>query len=455
MRPNAGRIKEVWFVALNDFIADLTPNIFEACCLKKRRETIRNYYATLFSNSWEAASYMAEHRERLERLTRTFHDTLYSTTIPRYALDVISANLTTIRSQTCFRLEDGRFLAYEGCLDNVGSCEGNCTHVWNYSQAMAFLFPNLERSMRRTELLDETDAEGRMSFRAYSMFEHKWRWFDDTDAPPAVDGQLGSVLRVYREWQLGADDEWLRQLWEPAKRCLSFAATNWDPDGDGLLEAKQHNTYDIEFYGPNPLTGFIYIAALRAATRIADHLGESELAREYEAMAEKSSALLDTALWNGEYYEQRLDDVNAHKYQHGAGCLSDQVFGQQLAHVYGLGYLAPQEHIRSAVAAIYKHNYKHDFEDVTNCQRTYVLNDESGLILCTWPKGGRPNFPFIYSDEVWTGIEYHVATHLIYEGFVEEGLTIVRTEWERQDGSAPRRARGARTDRGARTGAAP
>jgi hypothetical protein len=84
--------------------------------------------------------------------------------------------------------------------------------------------------------------------------------------------------------------------------------------------------------------------------------------------------------------------------------------------------------------AIFRHNFKRDFRDHVNCQRTYVLNDEAGLVLCSWPDGGEPDFPFPYSDEVWTGIEYQVAAHLIYEGWLPEALEIVRAVWERHDG---------------------
>ncbi|GAJ11698.1 unnamed protein product, partial [marine sediment metagenome] len=54
--------------------------------------------------------------------------------------------------------------------------------------------------------------------------------------------------------------------------------------------------------------------------------------------------------------------------------------------------------------------------------------------LCTWPKGGQPTLPFVYSNEVWTGIEYQVASHLMMKGLVEEGLDIVRACRDRYDG---------------------
>ena len=73
--------------------------------------------------------------------------------------------------------------------------------------------------------------------------------------------------------------------------------------------------------------------------------------------------------------------------------------------------------------------------DHANPQRpTFGFGNDGGLLLCTWPKGGRLSIPFVYSDEVWTGIEYQVAAHLIFEGEVEKGLDIVRTVRNRYDG---------------------
>ena len=58
--------------------------------------------------------------------------------------------------------------------------------------------------------------------------------------------------------------------------------------------------------------------------------------------------------------------------------------------------------------------------------RAFAGDKDKGLLICTWPKGGRPPAVMLYSDEVWTGIEYQVAAHMIYEGMIEEGLAIVR-----------------------------
>lgn len=392
-------------------------------------ETVRNHYATAFSDAWAAARYLSDNLPELETQTRAFHRALFESTLPPEVVEATTSTLVVARSTTCFRLEGGVFAAWEGSFDHAGSCEGTCTHVWNYAQTLAFLFPELERSARRTEFLHETRADGRMNFRANSVFGNA-AW----DFHPAVDGQLGAIVRAYREWRFSGDDEFLEELWPAVARAIDFAFTEWDSDGDGVLDSRQHNTYDIEFYGANSLANSMLFAALAAAAAMAEYLGETEVAARYRDAAARGSARMDSLLFNGEYYEQRLEDVNTHRYQYGTGCLSDQVFGQQLAHVAGLGHILPAEHVRSAVKAIHEHNFRPDLSQQVSVQRTYALNDEAGLVLCSWPRGGRPRIPFVYSDEVWTGIEYQVASHLVYEGFVEEGLQIVRAVRDRHDG---------------------
>jgi non-lysosomal glucosylceramidase len=125
---------------------------------------------------------------------------------------------------------------------------------------------------------------------------------------------------------------------------------------------------------------------------------------------------------------------DAPKYQYGKGCLSDQLFGQLCAKVAGLGYLVDPNMVKSGLKSVFKYNFRDPLGDHANMQRIYAVSDESGLLLCSWPRGSRPQFPFVYSDEVWTGIEYQVANHLIYEGMVGDGLKIVRAVRKRYDG---------------------
>lgn len=394
-----------------------------------QRDTTKNYYATLFSDAWDVGTYVFREMSRLETASRNFHRAFFGSTLPWYVLDAAASNIAVIRSNTCFRIEDGTFFGWEGCFDHSGCCEGNCTHVWNYEQTLAFLFPELEQSMRVTEFAVETADDGNMAFRAMqTLGQKRWPYL------PAADGQLGTIVRLYRDWKFSGNDDLLHSLWPKARLALDYAFTQWDLDADCVLDSKQHNTYDIEFYGINSLTNSIFFAALKAASEIEQFLGNESKALKYRDAWQAGSAKMDDLLWNGVYYIQKLDDVNAYRYQYGAGCLSDQVFGQLLAHVAGLGYILPQAHVRRAIQSVYEYNFKNKLGEHNNAQRTYALNDERGLLLCSWPNGGRPKLPFPYSDEVWTGIEYQVAAHLMFEGFVQEGLALVRGVRARQDG---------------------
>jgi len=254
----------------------------------------------------------------------------------------------------------------------------------------------------------------------------------------AGDGQLGGIMKVYREWLVSGDDEWLKSIWEKVKMALEYSWKKWDPNKDGVMEGVQHNTYDIEFHGPNTMMGSFYLGALLAAEKMARYLGENEKADEYHKIYESGRKWMDENLFNGEWYRQDVrpaqGTIEELKYQYGDGCLSDQMIGQWYARMLDLGDLFDPEKVRKTMASIFKYNWKSDLSEHPNPQRIYALNDEAGLLLCTWPKGGRPEFPFPYSDEVWCGIEYQVASHMIYEGLIAEGLSIVKGVRDRHNG---------------------
>lgn len=426
----------------------------------------RTYVGAQFADAWDAALHTVRNLERLTADSREFHRAIFSSTLPSYALDAVTSQASILRTNTCLRLADGQFYGYEGCNDNVGCCAGTCMHVWNYEQSLAFLFPSLERSIRRNEFLNSTSADGHMQFRTSMPANTKFRRFH-----ACGDGQMGAVIRAYRDWQISGDDAFLREIWPNLKRALEFAWTEpngWDPNKDGVMEGCQHNTYDIEFYGPNTMMGAMYLGALRAAEEMARYLGEKDKADEYRAVYESGRKRMEAELWNGEYYTQKVEvmpglQVPAHlrgpqkceaaceckqtpgpktpasdgfevKYQYGEGCLSDQLLGQWASHVAGLGYVFDPDRVKKAVESIFRYNFRRPIGDFSNVQRIYALNDEAGLLLCSWPRGNRPALPFVYSDEVWTGIEYQVAAHLIYEGLIEEGLSIVKGVRDRHDG---------------------
>lgn len=410
---------------------------------------LRNYYGTRFQSAWEVGAHTASRLKDLEDKTRTFDEVFCSTTLPGYVLEAVSSQAAILRTNTCMLLEGKQFFAFEGCDDNSGCCPMNCTHVWNYEQTLAFLYPELERSMRRTDFTYNMRSDGSMAFRTLvPLGRAQWSF------RPAADGQMGCIMKLYREWQISGDDDFLKQLWPAAKRALEFSWAHWDADKDGLFEGQQHNTYDIEFYGPNPMMSTLYQGALRAGELMANAVKDPEAAESYRRIREKGVKNLEQ-LWNGEFYIQKVPPADAIRpmekysdanwrsdtvqdghirYQFGDGCLSDQLLGVWMATVLGLDIGWDAAHVRQTLQSIYRYNFRNSFYDHPNTQRIYALNDEKGLLLCSWPKGGRPALPFVYSDEVWTGIEFQVAAHMMYEGLVEEGLAIVKSIGERYDG---------------------
>jgi hypothetical protein len=327
--------------------------------------------------------------------------------------------------------------------------------VWNYAQAIPHLFPELERSLRDQELMWSMDKRGHCTFRSALPTGQTIHSFH-----AATDGQLGGVMKVYRDWQIHGDDDWLKQRYRLVRRSLQYAIRTWDPDGRGVLTEPQHNTYDIEFWGPNAMLTSFYTGALAAAAAMAEHLGKSEDAGRWRLLADKGRAYCDRRLWNGEYYTQRVqvkglkaerrlraqvrdqpEEAQAlfakegPKYQYGAGCLTDGVLGAWHAELYGLPAALTPARTRRHLASIFQYNFRRSLQGHANPQRPgYALNDEPGTLLCSWPHGNKPQIPFVYSDEVWTGIEYQAASHMILAGLVDQGLSVVRAVRERYDG---------------------
>jgi uncharacterized protein (DUF608 family) len=270
----------------------------------------------------------------------------------------------------------------------------------------------------------------------------------------AADGQMGQIMKLYLDWRLSGNDDWLRQHWPAAKRALEFAwiQGGWDADKDGVMEGVQHNTYDVEFYGPNPLCGIWYLGALRAGEEMARFTGDNQSADEYRRLFENGSKWIDANLFNGEYYIQKVRGVpkdkiapglligmgsastEAPEFQVGDGCLADQLLGQYFAHIAGLGYLLDRAHVRKALESIYKYNFKRSLFEHQSVQRTYVLNDEAALVVCDYGRSTRPEVPFPYFSEAWTGQEYAVAAMMIYEGLVPQGTEVISAIRRRFDG---------------------
>jgi hypothetical protein len=140
-------------------------------------------------------------------------------------------------------------------------------------------------------------------------------------------------------------------------------------------------------------------------------------------------------LWNGEYFVQDVDIAKHPLSQYADGCLSDQMFGQTWAHLINIGYIYPEDKVRTTLQSIWKYNWAPDVSVQTKMhrpERIYADAGEPGLLVATWPKSKHMGEDGVrYRDEVWTGIEYQVATNMIYEGMTDEGLSIIKGIHER------------------------
>lgn len=413
------------------------------------------WYSSRFSNIHEVIDYWKKNYADLYKKTKLFSDSFYKSTLPPEVIEAVAANLTTIKSPTVLRQYDGRLWNWEGCGDDDGCCHGSCTHVWNYAQAMPHLFPSLERSLRNTEFCENQNIEGHQGFRTnlpISPLKH--------DFYAAADGQLGGIMKVHREWRISGDSKWLARIYPMVKVSMDYCISTWDPRGKGVVEEPHHNTYDIEFWGPDGMCTSFYLGALTSVIEMGSFLKKD--IDKYKALYEKGKQYIETQLFNGEYFIQDIEykGLNAPnpataksfggdyspeaiallqkegpKYQYGMGCLSDGILGAWIGRMCAIRDFIDPEKITSHLLSVHKYNLKKDLSEHANPQRpSYALGKEGGLLLCTWPKGGKLSLPFVYSDEVWTGIEYQVASHLMLMGKVKEGLDIVRLCRDRYDG---------------------
>jgi uncharacterized protein (DUF608 family) len=416
--------------------------------------TYQPWYAGRFSSVETLIDYWQSNYQALWQASEKFSRAFYDTTLPPEVTEAVAANLSILKSPTVLRHTDGRLWGWEGARETQGSCYGSSTHVWNYAQAVAHLFPELERTLRETEFGFNQNDEGHQFCRAAIPVR---RLNEPNALPDAADGQLGGIIKFYREWRISGDMEWLRQWWPKVRASMDYCIRTWDPEHRGVIEEPHINTYDIGFWGADSMCTSLYLAALKAATLMGQALGDN--VETYSALLSKSSQQMGQ-LFNGEYFFQKTKWENLHApyprqdddspeypeflelakkegppYQYGPGCLSDGVLGEWLSLVSGVGGLVDSDKVESHLLAVHRYNFKKDFIEHVNTRRPYfACGDEAGVVCCSWPRAGRPSLAMIYSDEVWTGVEYQVASHLIALGKIDEGLEIVQACRSRYDG---------------------
>lgn len=425
--------------------------------------TWKNYYATVFDSSKESAVYSIKNWKHLYKETRSFTNALYSSTIDESIKQAIGSGLSVLKSPTVMRLEDGSLYGFEGSNNNTGSCEGLCQHVYNYAYICCYLFPDLERGIRDNEFRYGVLPNGETVFRLPLPFYRKEfvNMFtnDGTKFRPCVDGQMGDVIKAYREWKLSGDDEWLKSHWCTIKKVLEYAWSPendqlWDENCSGVLKGRQHHTLDTELFGPNAWMQGFYLAALKAAAEIAHYLEDYAAYEKYSDLFEKGCKYTKDNLFNGRYFIQKIDlkdkgivdkyncsdifwseELEEISYQLEDGCIIDQLIGQWHASLCGIGEIFDRDQAKTAAINIFKNNYKESMRDFVNPWRLFAYNDDGGTVICSYPEGvKKPKNPIPYSEEVMSGFEYSFAGVLFMYGLYDEAIKVMRTARERYNG---------------------
>lgn len=407
--------------------------------------TWKNYYATVWKDSLDSATYSLNRFSELEARSQRFTNALLETTVDGTVLEAAMNTMSVLKTPTVLRLENGEFYGWEGLQEKAGSCEGTCQHVWNYAYALCFLFPELERSVRDLQFQYNMDEIGGMQFRLKLPLGAPRGTFHC-----CVDGQMGEIVKVWREWKLSGKTDWMRTLYPRVKAAMSYAfhkdnPYKWDYEHVGVLTGRQHHTLDVELFGPSSWLEGFYLLALRACAEMARAANDDAFADECEELFAKGYEYTDRELFNGSYYIQKIDlndldiprsfDANYYvndetgeiKYQIGEGSEIDQMCAQWHANILGLGRIYDKNKTKTALESMYKNNFKRSMRTHTNPWRIFALNDEAGTVICDYPQGVyKPKIPLPYCEESMHGFEYQFAGLLISEGMIEEGLNVVR-----------------------------
>ena len=429
-------------------------------CQNENGEDIlwKNYYCVLFEDSVASARYSFKNWNSLYKKTENFKKILHRSSLNKTVVDAIASNLSVLKSATVMRLEDGSFYAWEGVHEKAGSCDGTCTHVWSYVYSLCFLFPELERSIRDIEFKYDVNEHGALFFRTALPLG---RGFSANYAGPpiaCVDGQMATIMKIYRDWKLTGNSRWLKDNWPKIKSVLEYAFSpenphKWDLDHDGILEGRQHHTLDVELFGPSGWLEGMYLGALKAASEMAKFFGEDDKSAEYLKLFENGYNYTKENLFNGKYFIQKIDltdkayiekydaisywneEKGEIKYQIGDGSLLDSLLGQWHSRLCGIGDVFDKKQLKTALENMFKNNFKPSVRELANLWRAFAINDDGGSVICDYPEGAyKPYIPICYCEECMSGMEYAFAGLLISEGFIDEGLKVVLATRSRFDG---------------------
>ena len=216
--------------------------------------------------------------------TRSSPPSRRATSRPQEVKEAALFNLSTLRTQTCSGTADGRFYGWEGCSPNAGCCPGIVhPRVELRAGDTVPVRPALARLPRGRVSATPTSEAGLMDFRVALPIgrAQEWPWPPPTGRWAASSGvpRLAALRRRRLPTAPLAAG--------PQGPGVRLGHGGWDADRDGVMEGCQHNTMDVEYYGPNPQMGLCYLGALRAAEEMAGTVGDPAFASSTAPLRER------------------------------------------------------------------------------------------------------------------------------------------------------------------------
>ncbi|MCI0514573.1 hypothetical protein L0128_15270 [candidate division KSB1 bacterium] len=380
----------------------------------KITKKIGNYYNNFFSSAADVADYMIRNKSELIGKTRRFFDDYYSSDLEPFLLEQISSNLNSFRTSASFN-KAGQFGMREGMSADKSWGPNITSDVCYYgSSTIISLFPEFQLSgMRAHKGVQQADGDIAHGL-AYDLdYTQNGTW----GVTHRVDLVGNYMQMVIRDFLWTNDREFLREMWPSLKSAFDFAIKRWDLNGDQMPDMNGiMSSYDnFPMYGLASYIHSQWLNSARGMFELAKILNDREMNSKAEAIYQKAAELMEQHLWNGQYYVLANDITGAKGVD--AGCLTDQIIGQWMAHQSGFGHLLNPAHVKSALKQVLAMSYRPDF----------------GLRNCTWPK--YPDLFPIHESELWvdqantcwTGVELAFASFLMYEDLYDEALQVAKT----------------------------
>jgi uncharacterized protein (DUF608 family) len=372
-------------------------------------------YNRWFNHSWEVAGFGLKHWQEIRERFMAWQDALAGSGVPDFFVEACCNDLFPLFSNSWYTLE-GKYSVNEAPTDMKG-CMGTIDQRAVANAVVACAFPDLDRSELEMFAADQIRAEGDSRRFGFHWNTLTGRFDNTLDRAGAILHDIGwdhleggrtgrlawlsahwpdlssvFVLQVYQHGIWNGSLDWLKSMYPHVKEALRFQA-RLDQNGDGVADLWGSGccTYDTELYpyfGSSSFVASLYLAALRAAERMAEDFGDTPFADEVRERFSRAQRVLEEDLWHEGlgYYRSWVDPDHmawentpqAHAPE-SLNCHIGQLAGAWWADLLDLGQLVDPARRRRALASIDRLNV----QPVSGCPANEV--DSEGNFSESWP----------------------------------------------------------------------